>query len=216
MKIIAHRGLSQKYKENTLESLNGAIKNNIFDIEIDLMITKDYKVILQHNIIKEDSEYLTINRNYNNSDLLLETVFEKLPNNINWVLDLKDPRPSSYLVEEVLKICEKYDCINRCIFASFNLFHLLDLNIYESKTGKILKKAYSTSNLDIDFFKSKIIQYNLTHLIFDKNQISYDVIQHIKKKSQIHIYVYTINTINWYNLCLRCGIDGIFSDKCIF
>jgi glycerophosphoryl diester phosphodiesterase len=210
--IIAHRGSSKKYPENSLQSLKQAVKDNIKYIEIDVIVTFDNRIILQHDIIKNNTDYLASDAQYNN-ELLLETVFKELPKDITYVIDLKDPRPKSNLVNEVLKICNQFKCINRCIFASFNIFHLVDLNNYEIETGHKLNKAFSTGNLEIDFFKDKILTYGLTHLILYKFQITPKVITFIKNNHNIKIFVYTCNTKELFNYCLRCGVDGLFSDN---
>ncbi len=210
--IIAHRGSSKKYPENSLRSLKQAINDGIKYIEIDVTITLDNRVILQHDVIKNNTDYLISDSQYNN-ELLLETVFKELPKNITYIIDLKDPRPKSNLVSKVLNICYQYKCIDRCIFASFNIFHLIDLNNFEIDTKLKLKKAYTTANLEKDFFRSKIITYRLTHLILYKFQITPELISYIKKNHNIQIFVYTCNTKNLFNYCLRCGVDGLFSDN---
>ncbi len=209
--VIAHRGSNEKYPENSLEAFKQAINEGINYIEMDITITEDNKIILQHDIITENSEDLITNFKYT-SQLLLETVLKELPKNINIILDLKDPRINSNLIDEVLLLCLIYKCIDRCIFASFNLFHLMKINNFEKKYNLELNKAYSTANIDIDYFESKIRMYNLTHLILYKFQITPELINNIKSKFNIKIYVYTCNTYNIYNYCLKCKVDGIFSD----
>jgi glycerophosphoryl diester phosphodiesterase len=213
LKIIAHRGSSKNLPDNSLQSLNQSVKDGIKDIEIDVLITLDNRIILQHDIIRNFTDYLSCDVEYNN-ELLLETVFNELPKDINYVIDLKDPRPYSNLVPEVLKLCNQYHNIDKCIFASFNTFHLLELSKYELDTGCKLKKAYSTGNLDLDFYKEKIMMFKLSHLILYKFQVTPEVINFIKKDfPDIKIFVYTCNTKGLFNYCLRCKVDGLFSDN---
>jgi len=47
--IIAHRGYSQKAKENTISSFNAALKAGAKGIECDIRLTKDKKAIVNHN-----------------------------------------------------------------------------------------------------------------------------------------------------------------------
>jgi glycerophosphoryl diester phosphodiesterase len=213
LKIIAHRGSSKYFEDNSLDSLKQAIKEGIKDIEIDVVITLDNQIILNHDIIKDHMDNLISEKEYNN-ELLLTTVFSELPKDINYIIDLKDPRPNSNLVVELLKICNQFHNINNCIFSSFNMFHLLELCKYELETGHILKKGYATNNLDLDFYKEKIIMFKLSHLILYKFQITPDIISLIKKNNpNIKIFVYTCNTKNLFNYCLRCNVDGLFSDN---
>ena len=47
---IAHRGYCEKYKENTLKSIEDAINNNFDMIEIDIQLDKNNSIIIFHNI----------------------------------------------------------------------------------------------------------------------------------------------------------------------
>ena len=41
MHLIAHRGYSDLYKENTIQAFYAAIENNFDIIELDIQLTKD-------------------------------------------------------------------------------------------------------------------------------------------------------------------------------
>ena len=49
MKIWAHRGLSGKYPENTVESFVASCKYDITGIELDIQLTKDRKIVVIHD-----------------------------------------------------------------------------------------------------------------------------------------------------------------------
>ena len=52
MKIIAHRGIHDKYKPNTKEALLQALNESYIDgIELDIRITKDKKIVIIHDPI---------------------------------------------------------------------------------------------------------------------------------------------------------------------
>lgn len=48
-KIIAHRGYSGKFPENTMLAFHEAAKHSIFGIEIDVHLTKDQEVVIIHD-----------------------------------------------------------------------------------------------------------------------------------------------------------------------
>ena len=48
-KILAHRGYSQKFPENTLLAFNKAFENNADGIECDLQKSKDNKFVIIHD-----------------------------------------------------------------------------------------------------------------------------------------------------------------------
>ena len=50
MKIIAHRGLHNKFiKENTMDAFLNAVNNNYDGIELDIRYTKDKKIVVLHD-----------------------------------------------------------------------------------------------------------------------------------------------------------------------
>ncbi len=49
MKIWAHRGLSGKYPENTVESFAASCKYDITGIELDIQLTKDGEIVVIHD-----------------------------------------------------------------------------------------------------------------------------------------------------------------------
>lgn len=47
--IVAHRGLSQKYPENTVEGFKAALMQHIDMLEIDVHFTKDKQLVVIHD-----------------------------------------------------------------------------------------------------------------------------------------------------------------------
>lgn len=134
-KLIAHRALdNHKYKENTIEAfINCLDKDYIDGIEIDVRITKDKKLILNHNSIIGNNliknQTLKQLKKYNVT--LLEDVL-KLNTNKIIVLDLKDKMKS-----EIKKIIKKYNYLNLYI-CSFNYELVSDLLNTNVKIGLIV------------------------------------------------------------------------------
>ena len=70
MKIIGHRGAKGLAPENTKASIQAALDNHVHEVEIDLRVTKDNAVILNHdNFIAAKGKKYVI-RNYNYAELL--------------------------------------------------------------------------------------------------------------------------------------------------
>lgn len=134
-KLIAHRALdNHKYKENSIEAfINCLDKDYIDGIEIDVRITKDKKLILNHNSIIGNNliknQTLKQLKKYNVT--LLEDVL-KLNTNKIIVLDLKDKMKS-----EIKKIIKKYNYLNLYI-CSFNYELVSDLLNTNVKIGLIV------------------------------------------------------------------------------
>ena len=66
--IVAHRGLSQKYPENTLEGFKAALMQHIDMLEIDVHFTKDKQLVVIH----DDSIDRTSNQKGKVKDFTLE------------------------------------------------------------------------------------------------------------------------------------------------
>ena len=213
--VYSHRGNCSIKSDNSLNSFEQCIKENILNIELDVQLTLDGKVIVSHDVLKHDTciYQLNCNSEYSEDQLLLTKVFSTLPKETNYIIDLKDVRSHSELVSEVLKICAKYNNFNKIIFSSFNEFHLQELVEYEKIYNIVLNKSYTTCNLDIDYSTNKIERWNLNHILLNINQISLEMVNKIKEHSSVKIFVYTCNSNEDYNYSLNIGVDGIISDN---
>ena len=71
MKLIAHRGLTNKYiKENTLEAFSNAIENGFIGFECDVRLTKDNVPVICHDpFIDRTSNKRGLIRNYTYKEL---------------------------------------------------------------------------------------------------------------------------------------------------
>ena len=56
MNIFAHRGLSEKYPENSLSAFRAAIEQGVEGIELDIIMTKDEEFVVSHDIFIKNSE----------------------------------------------------------------------------------------------------------------------------------------------------------------
>ncbi len=149
--IIAHRGYSSHFPENTLASFLGAVDIGADMIELDVQLSKDGSVVVYH-----DNDLTRIGIQGSVSDYNLEQLQamdvggafhteyagEKMPTlaevlesiketELDIYVELKDIGNVSGFEEAVLACTESYQMTERCIFASFNsqyLKHLKELN----------------------------------------------------------------------------------------
>ena len=70
MKVIAHRGYCGKYPENTMLAFKKAVEAGCDEIELDVQLTKDGKVVVIHDE--------TIDRVTNGSGLVRDYTLEEL------------------------------------------------------------------------------------------------------------------------------------------
>ena len=133
--LIAHRGLiSNKIKENTLESFVNAIRHNYDGVELDIRKTKDNVIVVLHDSFinrtsngsgyiknftyKELLKYNFGTKKYKAKIPLLKDVLENL-NNTNIIIELKE----KFTEEELVKAL-KYNKNNNIYLCSFFQSHL--------------------------------------------------------------------------------------------
>ena len=173
--LIAHRGLKQNAKENTIEAFQKAIDSpNYIGFECDIRTTKDKVFVISHNpMIKEYivslTDYKTLKEKY--SIVTLESVL-KLKSNKIFLLEIKEHNLDTKLF---LKLISKYSNKNIYIMSFFNsvikkldipnhFYHLGVLNYvlnseedYKSYDFICLLESVATPRL-ISFFHEKKIE----------------------------------------------------------
>jgi glycerophosphoryl diester phosphodiesterase len=147
MKVIAHRGYSGQYPENTMLAYEKAVEAGCDEIEIDVQMTKDGVLVMLHD---ENVENITNGRGYI-KDLTYKELrqfnvdakfgdkfgFNPIPSleeYLDWVrkqevttnIELKN-RKYYYpgLEEKTLELIKKYRLTDRVMFSSFNHVSLL-------------------------------------------------------------------------------------------
>lgn len=213
MKIIAHRGCSKLYGDNNMESYRQALRKGCYAIEMDVCITRDSVLIMEHNNVDKYGGGSVHDRDLAPDDLKLETVFLEFWNHaIRFILDIKDSRVDSNICEKILELCVTYNVLDRCILASFNENHLRDICCIENQTGLLIQKALATSNLHEDLFTRSIERFGLNHIIVCKFQVNPRVVSNCHEMG-VFVYVYTCNTEGLYDYAKSIGCDGIITDN---
>ncbi len=161
-KMIAHRGLSGLYVENTISAFKAAGKTGYYGIEADVHVTKDDKFIVFHdnttrrlskiNLRIEDTDYATLR--------LLPIKFHRMPSlkEYIWccknyskiaVLELKNPMKKEN-IEEIIEIIENIGFINETIFISFSAQNLKFVReIRRTQKVQFLTEKFNSKTLDM-------------------------------------------------------------------
>ena len=147
MRFYAHRGLSKRYKDNSVESIREAIYENYDGVEIDVQLSKDYEIVLFHDLyinnkfIKDmlfselrDLGIISLRNLYDNLDLTY----------VNLIIDIKGI--DKQIIEE-LKYFYKNKKHNNIYFCSFNRDILLNLPS-EFKKGFIFENIFHKSEIE--------------------------------------------------------------------
>ena len=135
MNFCAHRGVSLLMPENTLPSFAAALALGADEIEFDVRLTKDLKLIVSHDgtleRISDGKGQLSdftldelkklnvgIKNGWNVSFCTVEEVFEQFANRIVFNIHLKEHGEDGYLIKELVKIIDNYNAHNSVYFAA--------------------------------------------------------------------------------------------------
>ena len=217
---IAHRGYSEFYNDNTIESFQKAIIHKFDMIELDIQLTKDQKIIIYHD---------TYIRNTNNSYFIIDLTFEeiksidnKIPllsdffefliknsyNNFPLYLDIKGTkRIVPYLITLIDSIKINYD-ISKIYIASFNILIIeLLYNLNPNLNFGIISETMFTS----DISKILIDKYNLKFFCFHWSVLQHDEID-LLHQNNVLVFSYT----NKFDIILQkmkqYKLDGIVTN----
>tara|TARA_X000000950_G_C13905954_1_gene656846 strand:+ start:103 stop:783 length:681 start_codon:yes stop_codon:yes gene_type:complete len=217
---IAHRGYSEFYKDNTIESFEQAIIYKFDMIELDIQITKDKKIIIFHDtyIKKGNNFYFIINLTYKEIKLidndipLLIDLFNLLLNinktNFPLYLDVKGSKEIvPYLISEIDNIKEKLNLENIYI-GSFNILIIkLLYNLNKNLNYGIISETMFTS----DIYKKFIDEYNIKFFSFHWSVLEHNEINYIKENN-ILVFSYTNKFDIILKKMLEYKLDGIVTN----
>lgn len=209
MYCIAHRGNSDKHKDNTLESFLSALEYKFDMIELDIQLTKDNKIIVYHDTYINDS----LIKDMNYSDIIkldkdimsIQHFFEKIDyTKISIYLDIKgDHYISSYLH----KFLRNMD-ISKILIGSFNFITL--------ETLYNLNNSYNLGLITENNMNNEILQYYIDKLdiafvsyhwsVLDNRSINY------LQNRNILVFTYTCKDKNIENFINKYRIDGVVSN----
>lgn len=198
--LIAHRGVHDKYLENTIKAFEEAIKNN-YIIELDVRLTKDNEVVVYHDYnlkrlfkINRDINDLTLKeiKKYKYIPTLKETL-DFVNGRVPIIIELKPDKRVSYLETKVAKLLDNYK--GKVAIQSFNPLSLFwfKLNrknivrgylLYTIKNDNFLIKLILNSKLLKRIIKPDYLGVNLYAL-----ENTY--IEHLRKKYLIIGYTIT-------------------------
>ena len=164
MKIIAHRGNDGIHKENSLEAIINSLNKKYVDgVELDVRLTKDKKLIINHDPFY-NGHYI------NNTNAIklqklglntLEEILSNVNNNKIIMIEIKvSDKEIKKITKTLIKTLNKYN-LNYYI-CSFNFKFLKYFkNNCSIKTGLIISSKINTKYLNNNFdFNSINILYN--------------------------------------------------------
>ncbi|MCU5746120.1 glycerophosphodiester phosphodiesterase family protein [Staphylococcus sp. SQ8-PEA] len=230
--IIAHRGNSYYYPENTMLSIKNAVKSSVSMIEIDIHMTKDHELVVVHDEkIDRTSNGKGRVRDYtlrelktfdfgtwkgahfsNQHIMTLKEVFNYLANeNICLLIELKCPHKYPNIVSILLdEIGHSSFPKNQVIIQSFSVKSLIQIAQFDTQIslGLLVKRRnFWLQNLKLKRYR-KIVDFINPHY----KSVNSRWIAKIHKLG-FKTFPYTVNTFQTGLKMFNYGVDGIISDR---
>ena len=223
-----HRGAPSLAPENTTNSFQIAIDNNMDGIELDVQLTKDNYLVVYHDQALEYEGKLTkintltleqintINVNTQFKNLpphnipQLEDVIKIIPNGIILNIEIKsyDSNLFNNLESILVDLIKKYSIEEKVIISSFNPFIV--------KKTKALSKSITTAFIwsSKSYYAYKLSLYYSKPDAFhiDIKDVNQNIIQWVKKRN-LQVYAYTVNSTEDLEKARKYGLHGIFTDN---
>lgn len=223
--MIAHRGTTTSFPENTIEAYKKSVKIGFRSIEVDVLCSKDGVIFCSHNYELEtetnnDGDIHKMNSTeidkirtgvYSHPDNQrfiprLESVSEKLPNNIRLNIEVKFSSPFDFsTISKLRKMILNKKIYQSILISSFNPFIVFYARwfIPKVKTGFLVEtlgmvKWTHFCHPDCLHPKADLLNNNL--------------IKECNKKN-MSINTWTVNTESGIKYCKEMNINGIITDR---
>lgn len=230
MKIIAHRGWSGKYPENTMLSFKKAVEIGIDGIELDVHLSKDGEVMIMHDealsrttgmtgVISDytRSELERISAGKTKNDEFGFTSIPSLEEYLDFVsktdvftnIEIKT-LPTYYpgIEEKTLALVERFSYIDRVVFSSFNWLSVMKIKILrpEAQAGVLI------ANPRIDNIGCELSDIGLDTYHPDFSLIDQSAIEECHRHG-ISVNTWTVNDEMRMKECQKWGVDGLITNN---
>lgn len=227
--VIAHRGFSGRYPENTLIAIEEAVRYAQM-VEIDIQLSKDNIPIVFHdsnlkrttngigkvkektlNEIKQLDAGLWFSENFRGTKIpTLEEVLELTKDKIILNIEIKKSsvsKKNSIIEEASLELVNKYQMHDQVIFSSFSTLALKRIKQMnpEIKTALLTRARF----IDMSIIQAK--RLNVISIHDDKRFFKRNIIKK-SHENNLNINVYTINKKSEMTKFIKKGVNGIFTD----
>lgn len=188
--VVAHRGYSHLWGDNTLLAFQKAVECGTFGaLEIDLQLDSQKEVIIKHDLILINSE----------PKLYLRDFFNRVhvPSHMKIFLDIKG---TSDIVPHLEKLLSGKN-IEQFVICSFNVKTLKRFRLP-------VTQGFITSNVLRECDLDSILDSKIKYIIVDWNFLDKEMIDYCKSKG-LFVYTYTPTTSLEVSHAIKYNIDGI-------
>jgi len=217
--IVAHRGFSGIYPENTLLAFQKAVELGVDFIELDIHQTLDKEIVVCHDekidrttdgkgYIKE-MNYEEIKKydagkwkGYSGEKIpLLKDVFEKFKNKVKILIEIKECD-----VYELVKLIKEYKIEKSVIVGSFNLEYIKEVrNLFPIISTALISYKVPT-NID------QLIKYGIRKLDIEFHNLNKEIVKELVSYGFV-INTWTPNTEEELKKVIDYGVQFITTDR---
>jgi glycerophosphoryl diester phosphodiesterase len=230
--IIGHRGYHAKYPENTLAAFEAAIEAGAVMIELDVMLSRDRKVVVIHDATLDR----TTNGKGSVADLTLaelkqldagswfDTQFanQQIPG-LSEVLDLVNDRiyvnieiksnvyeshhPPDAIEKQVVELLGQKELLDTCMISSFNVNILEQIAFMENPpaTAFISKKPAGKKTVHM-CSRLKVFSWHPDYRIVKRNQVKQ------MHATGIRVFPYNVDTFEDFSKMKNLLVDGVITN----
>lgn len=236
MKIIAHRGFSGIYPENTMLAFKKAIEIGADGIELDVHLSKDGQVMIIHDeALKRTTGLDGVISDYTRADLEKisagktkndEFGFTPIPSLEEYLAFMAEHRdkitnielktaPVYYpeIEEKTLELVRKFDLEKNIIYSSFNWLSIERMQ----RLGTISETGLLFSGMKLYNQAHIIKSLGINYFHPDFNDLTDEIVKSYLD-NKVGLNVWTVNEIEDMKVCLSWNIDGLitnFPDRAI-
>lgn len=236
MKIIAHRGFSGIYPENTMLAFKKAIEIGADGIELDVHLSKDGQVMIIHDealkrttgldgVISDytRAELEKISAGKTKNDEFGFTPIPSLEEYLAFMAEHKDKftnielktAPVYYpeIEEKTLELVRKFDLEKNIIYSSFNWLSIERMQ----RLGTISETGLLFSGMKLYNQAHIIKSLGINYFHPDFNDLTDEIVKSYLD-NKLGLNVWTVNEIEDMKVCLSWNIDGLitnFPDRAI-
>lgn len=225
VQVIAHRGYSSQFPENTLSSIKGACEIGAGYVELDVQCTKDGVLVIFHdadlmritgiNGLLSDYTYEELCSLDAGSWFGVEYAGERIPTLdevLNYLqdtscrlyLELKDIGEVEGFEETVVSTVTSYNMLDKCIFASFNYSYLKTIKDINN-SARIL---YNTSMDSEENIRTHPAEYYGLYV----ECLSPELVEVIHNQGS-GVFVWTVDSPQTIKNCVDMQVDGIVTNN---
>ena len=229
--IIAHRGYRAKYPENTLASFRAALDIGVKMIELDVMLTRDRKMVVIHDVTLERT---TDGHGQVNSYTLQElkeldagswfhTQFanERLPA-LEEVLCLVGDRalvnieikasayeahqPPDAIERQVVELIHQKNALTSVLISSFELKILENITMMKDAPAIALLSKHPTEIDNVELCtRLNVFSWHPNCL-----ELNYELVK-MMHESSIRVFPYNVDTPEGYQRMINMDVDGVIT-----